>query len=89
MRARALRAADDRAEVMRVGHAVEDDEERRFAARLGQRQHVVHRLIRIRGNDGDQPLMAGRHRVQMRPVHFLHDDLSARAPSRRFRGQSR
>ena len=60
---------------MRVGHAVEDDEERRFAARLGQRQHVVHRLIRIRGNDGDQPLMAGRHRVQMRPVHFLHDDL--------------
>lgn len=75
VRARAFRAADDRAKVMRIGHAVKDDEERRFAALFRQSQHVVHRLIRISGDDGDQPLMAGRHRVQMRSVHFLHDDL--------------
>ena len=60
---------------MRVGHAVENDEERLLAALLRQSQHVVHRLIRIGGNDRDQALMPRCHRIQMRTIHFLNDNL--------------
>ena len=96
MRARALRRADNRAQVVRVGNAVQHHQERGFAALLGQREHLLHRAVLVSRRERQHPLMVLGDRVQSGTVHLLHgyalflghgDDLTGRAAQIAARNQ--
>ena len=72
MRADAFRRADDRAQVVRVGDAVQQHQQRFLAALRRALEHLVHRRVFNRGDIGDHPLMRRIDLIQPRPVDPLH-----------------
>ena len=73
MRAHTLRSADDCAQIVRIGDAVQQDQEGIFALRLRVCEHLVHRGIGHRRDVGQQALMSGIDLIQPRAVHHLND----------------
>ena len=69
---RALRRADDRAQVVGVGHAVQYDDERLLAALLRKGEHVVHALVVHRRHVGQHALMGRIDLIQAAAIHRLH-----------------
>ena len=71
----ALCAAQDRAKVVRVGQIVAQDDERRFAALLGQREDILYARILVRGHGGDDALVCagGTHLIELAPVGGDHN----------------
>ena len=71
-----LRATDDRAEIIRIGNAVRDDQERRFPARPRNGQQIFHADIFLFGGQRDDPLMRhkARKRVQLPALGLDHRD---------------
>ena len=78
MGAERVGAAQARAEVVRIGHAVEDQQQRRLRRRL---EHVVEGDVRHPrvhdGHDALVPLVAGQ-RDEPRAVDRMHGDVARR-----------
>ena len=72
--ARHFRRANDGPEVVRIGDAVAQNDERRFPPAGGQGQDVGNRSVPRRRRNGDNPLVRARgaHAVQLAAVTFLH-----------------
>ena len=68
----ALAAADDGAEVVRVGHLIQHHDERFFAALPRPREDVLDGGVRPRRAEGQKPLMGGIDLVQPVALHELH-----------------
>ena len=75
MRARALRRADDRAKVMRVGDLVADDDQGVFAFFARDVQNILNTDIFAHARERDDALMGVRagHEVELALVR-VHDD---------------
>ena len=76
MRARAFRRPDDRAQIVGVGNAVQQDQEGLLFAGLRQLQHVFQRAVVIGGRKGQHALMIVGNGVQTGAVHFLHGNVA-------------
>ena len=74
MRARALCRADNRAQIVRVGKLVADDDQRGFAPAFRVFENFIDRCIGVRRDHGNDALMRARGRklVELAPVGF-HD----------------
>ena len=74
MRARALRRADDRAQVVRVGDLVADDDQGLFALFARDVQNVLHTDVFAHARERDDALMGVRatHKVELALVR-VHD----------------
>ena len=72
-----LRAAQDRAEIVRVLHLVADQQKRRFVPRRRKRENVVERRVRVRRRERRHALMVGVTAGigQFLFVHFLDHDV--------------
>ena len=75
VRAHALGAADNRAQIVRVGDAVQQNQERVFALFLRFRQHRLDRAVLVRRRERHHALMVLRQLVQALMFHFLHRDV--------------
>lgn len=75
MRAYALRSTDHGAQVVRIGHTVQQDQEGILAAFLCQRQHVFHGGIMIGTRKGQQSLMVRGDLVQTSLLNLLHRNM--------------
>ncbi len=76
MCARAFRAAQNRAEVLRVADLIADDDKRRLALLLRCAQNIGDRAVVLHGCNGHHALMrlCRAQRVQLAAVSFHHHD---------------
>ena len=76
MRARAVCATNDRAEVMRIFHAIANDDEGCFALFSRRKNDLLHRLVFNRGSDSRNALMrvAERDLIESLFIDFRDDD---------------
>ena len=75
MRAGALRAADDGAEIVRVADLVTHDHEGRFSALLREGENIVDAAGIPHGADRDHALVGvgAAHEIQLAAIAFHHD----------------
>ena len=76
MRANRHSGTDNRTQVMRVSHAIQDNQEGILLLASSQLQHILHGGILISGRKSDHPLVIAGQLVQANALHHLHGHMS-------------
>ena len=91
MGSRGLGGSDHRPEILRILHAVEDQEERRLSTLPGAFEKVLQLYEYLYGRQGPDPLMGDppAERIQPPGIYHLHGNLSCpRLPQNLVQGTS-